>query len=365
MLDLTPKTHQDYLSTFSLSRSTDTVIGVMTEVKIREDEYKLLKSFASRVQGLSASHDLATRERRLLHSGPLALVLSDSDNGLLQSQAGIKATSQQKNEARRSKRTSKFLDAVSISSFVLERSDSVKSASTSSSSTTGPVMTSTPVKSSWFSRLPLGRKARSKSPLPADPLPQASHSPPHVPQKARRTVNIHAFVFNDLVLLAQPSQVFGDEPRWILLGDLGVFKPLSIAEIQNKNPQGGSCNIGLFNLLKYQAFRRCHRVAGGSCPRTGRPQQAIRFQGLYISRCGSCTTSSHWRLWIGGTSRLAPRVSAMFANDPAETHLYWNRASGWRSFVRMVRSNYGYPSRIGVFGWVGIADTQESFGDVS
>ena len=274
MLDLTPKTHQDYLSTFSLSRSTDTVIGVMTEVKIREDEYKLLKTFASRVQGLSASHDLATRERRLLHSGPLALVLSDDDNGLLESQPGIKAaSSHQKNEARRSKRTSKFLDAVSISSFVFERSDSVKSASTSSSSTTGPVMTSTPIKSSWFSRLPLGRKARSKSPLPVDPLPQASHSPPHVPQNPRRTVNIHAFVFNDLVLLAQPSQVFGDEPRWILLGDLGVFKPLSIAEIQNKNPQGGSCHIGLFfDLLKCQAFRRGRRVAGGSCPQTGRSQ---------------------------------------------------------------------------------------------
>ena len=244
MLDLTPKTHQDYLSTFSLSRSTDTVIGVMTEVKIREDEYKLLKTFASRVQGLSASHDLATRERRLLHSGPLALVLSDFDNDLLQSQADVKATaSQQKNEARRSKRTSKFLDAVSISSFVFERSDSVKSASTSGSSTTGPVMASTPVKSSWFSRLPLGRRARSKSPLPADPLLQVSHSPPHAPSNPRRTVNIHAFVFNDLVLLAQPNQVSGGEPHWILLGDFGVFKPLSIAEIQNKNPQGCFCNI--------------------------------------------------------------------------------------------------------------------------
>jgi hypothetical protein len=43
MLDLTPKTHQDYLSTLSLSRSTDIALKVMTEVKAREDEYNLLK----------------------------------------------------------------------------------------------------------------------------------------------------------------------------------------------------------------------------------------------------------------------------------------------------------------------------------
>ena len=62
MLDLTPKSHQDYLSTFALSRSTDMVIRVMTEVKIREDEYILLKTFAARVQGLLSPSELATRE---------------------------------------------------------------------------------------------------------------------------------------------------------------------------------------------------------------------------------------------------------------------------------------------------------------
>jgi hypothetical protein len=70
-----------------------------------------------------------------------------------------------------------------------------------------------------------------------------------VPSNPRSTVNIHAFVFNDLVLLAQPSQVSGDEPSWILLGDLGVFKPLSIADIQNENPQGNSCDADWIDLL--------------------------------------------------------------------------------------------------------------------
>ncbi|KAF8966078.1 hypothetical protein BDZ97DRAFT_1993886 [Flammula alnicola] len=237
MLDLTPKSHQDYLSTFSLSRSTDMVIRVMTEVKIREDEYNLLKAFSSRIQGLSSSNDLATRERRLLHSGPLAVSdFSPTSEGTFNPSSHGQTT-----EASRAKRGSRLLDAISTSSStIFERSDSVKSTSTGNSFSSDVPATSTPVKSSnsWFSRLPLRKRSRSKSPLPMAG-PTRDHSDlQHSPPTALRTVSVHAFVFNDLVLLAQPSQTSGHEPQWILSKDLGIFRPLSIARIQTRNNEG-------------------------------------------------------------------------------------------------------------------------------
>src|SRR6188768_2573535 len=123
MLDMTPKTHQDYLSTFSLCRSTDMVVRVLTEVKIREDEYNLLKSFTTRLQGLSLSSGLATRQRRLLHSGPIQLVLSNlcdpSEVGVQEQQLGDK----------RKSRSSRLLDAIGKPNSVMEKPASLKSAS--------------------------------------------------------------------------------------------------------------------------------------------------------------------------------------------------------------------------------------------
>ena len=86
MLELTSKTHQDYLFTFSLSRSMDLVIKVMTEVKISEDEYNFIKCFSTQIQGLSDSSQLVTRD---LHSGPLRLVVSDRVSTLAKRNSGL------------------------------------------------------------------------------------------------------------------------------------------------------------------------------------------------------------------------------------------------------------------------------------
>lgn len=71
---MTPRTHVDYLATYSLLSATTFVVRVLREVKLREDEYVYTKSLLSRVHGLhgtSSSEWLVTRERRLLSHGSL------------------------------------------------------------------------------------------------------------------------------------------------------------------------------------------------------------------------------------------------------------------------------------------------------
>ena len=245
MLELTSKTHQDYLSTFSLSRSTDLVIKVMTEVKIREDEYNLIKRFSTRIQGLSGSSQLATRDRRLLHSGPLGLVVSDrgpNPRAKRNSGSGHKSTSE-------SKRSSKLADSICDWAYDVEKSGSAKSRKLSNavkpSSTPfggGPPPPTPPsssgTKSSWFSRLPLRKRSRSKSSLSGKEAASAGDVLQSVVDVSLQCIPIHAFVFNDLVLLAQSKSPSDDDPFYVLMRDLGVIKPLSIAHINAQNPEG-------------------------------------------------------------------------------------------------------------------------------
>lgn len=73
LLQLTPSTHPDHLSTFSLLHSTNMIIRIMSEVKLREDEYDSVKDIASRIKNLPHFTRLAKRERRLLTQGLLDL----------------------------------------------------------------------------------------------------------------------------------------------------------------------------------------------------------------------------------------------------------------------------------------------------
>ena len=237
MLELTSKTHQDYLSTFSLARSTDLVIKVMTEVKIREDEYNLIKRFSTRIQGLSSSSQLATRDRRLLHSGPLGLVVSDREPN---PRAKRNSGSVNKSE---SKRSSKLAGSICDWAYDVDKSGSAKSRKSSNSvkpSTpfgSGPPPNSA-TKSSWFSRLPLRKRSRSKLSLSGKEAASAGEVLQSVVDVSFQCIPIHAFVFNDLVLLAQSKSPSDDDPLWVLIRDVGVIKPLSIAHINAQNPEG-------------------------------------------------------------------------------------------------------------------------------
>ncbi|CAA7264593.1 unnamed protein product [Cyclocybe aegerita] len=213
MLDLTPKNHQDYLSTFSLSRSTDMVIKVMTEVKLREDEYMLLKAFSARIQGLPASSGIATRERRLLHSGPLCLVISNLSPNI-GPHVDINGHPRS-SDAKRQSRSSKLLDAVGRSNTMaeFERFGMLK-----------------PMSSKSFES---SKAAAEKETGRDDDSTRSS------PDPALRTVDAHAFIFNDLVLLAQSMHTPNSDPSWLLCEDLSVFRPLSIARIRRRSQQEG------------------------------------------------------------------------------------------------------------------------------
>ena len=238
MLELTSKTHQDYLSTFSLSRSTDLVIKVMTEVKIREDEYNLIKRFSMRIQGLSSSSQLATRDRRLLHSGPLGLAVSDrgpTARAKRNSGSGNKSTAE-------SKRSSQMTNN-NISGWAFDVEKSGFSESRKSTSFVKPLTTfggplpNPAAKSSWFSRLPLRKRSRSKTFLSGKEAASAGDVQSVVDVSLQCTP-IHAFVFNDLVLLAQSKSPSDDDPLWVLMRDVGVIKPLSITYVNAQNPEG-------------------------------------------------------------------------------------------------------------------------------
>ncbi|KAH7337495.1 hypothetical protein B0J17DRAFT_429754 [Rhizoctonia solani] len=74
LLTLTPRTHPDHSSCFSLLHSMHAMVCVLDEVKSREEEYELIKNLLSRVNGLSSPFALATRDNRLLAQGPLTRV---------------------------------------------------------------------------------------------------------------------------------------------------------------------------------------------------------------------------------------------------------------------------------------------------
>ncbi|KAF7290604.1 DH domain-containing protein [Mycena indigotica] len=71
LLEETPQTHIDYIPTFMLLHATESMIQIMTEVKVREDEYDAVKSVSQSVHGLPC---VAKRGRKLLHQGQLELV---------------------------------------------------------------------------------------------------------------------------------------------------------------------------------------------------------------------------------------------------------------------------------------------------
>ena len=214
----------------------------MTEVKIREDEYNLLKTFSSRIQGLPSANNLATRERRLLHSGPVQLVMSN-----LRDLSGVTIRSC---DSKRISRSSKLLDAIGKTNHDFASLSSGPSSMTydKSQSISNSTSDSVPAKSSWFSRLPLRRRSRAKSPANPTVAPLINdETVQNSPDVDLRTVDVHAFVFNDLVLLAQQGRRTGPEPSWVLSEDVGIFRPLSIARVKRRNTQGTStCAEGLF-----------------------------------------------------------------------------------------------------------------------
>ncbi|KAJ7302342.1 Dbl homology domain-containing protein, partial [Mycena albidolilacea] len=141
--EYTPKTHSDYAPTLALVYSTEMVIKVMTEVKIREDEYDLVKSMSRRIKGLPPSVSLAKRGRRLLCHGQFLWVGTDPGGSARTRTPPKEApsfddhrSSRHRDNTALQKRTSNLVDAVHEWDQRRARSGSSASASTAASYST-------------------------------------------------------------------------------------------------------------------------------------------------------------------------------------------------------------------------------------
>ena len=209
----------------------------MKEVKVREDEYNLIKSLSIRIQGIPADQ-LATRERRLLHSGILHLTTQDEH---LQ-RAGVSETEP---SPKRINRASRLVNA--IHEWVPKRSNSVKSTASSSTGT------------SAFSDLQIWPPG-SPNWLPIPKLLGARNLSPETPIRAfPQSFPVQVFVFSDLVLLAMPlAQTPGQEPGFSLVPGAGAFRPFSIAKMQKDNTDGlPFFYIVYMVLMLIPSTRRC------------------------------------------------------------------------------------------------------------
>ncbi|KAG5643846.1 hypothetical protein DXG03_009577 [Asterophora parasitica] len=269
LLDLTPKGHSDYLSTFALVHSTDMFIRVMTEVKIREDEYDMVQRFAARIQGLPPLAQLAARDRRLLHQGILHLTHvekafdgpSVSSNISHYFPIGPASTGgDTKDSANRMRKkpaaalskqetgTERVLSGSASSSSTGASFNSVKSASSSggSSSATSNFFSSFRI-SLPQERLNQGRQVSVKTPnLPRPPPLIHSHSDianNYISSTIGTPVQI--FVFTDFLLLAAPTT---EPDGWILLKHIGTLRVIAVSQSQEQNSRAPDQECITFTL---------------------------------------------------------------------------------------------------------------------
>ncbi|KAG6894826.1 hypothetical protein C0992_004450 [Termitomyces sp. T32_za158] len=235
LLELTPKSHRDYMPTLGLTRSTEMLIRVMTEVKLREDEYDLIQHFAARIRGLvssSSSRHLATRERRLLHHGTMHLV--DVEANDLPGGVGTGALF-------------RYLPpGVNAGGAIAQRGTRAGSGSGSGSTS------SSGASSVFFSslRMPFlkrgrggGRRVMSPSPIPA-------------PRDGARGTPVRVWVFSDLLVLASIASEEGEEEEdmWTLLNHIGTTRVLDVRYPQEGDQDENEVPVDEHEVITIEVF---------------------------------------------------------------------------------------------------------------
>ncbi|KAK2459452.1 hypothetical protein APHAL10511_008529 [Amanita phalloides] len=200
LLSCTPKDHPDYIPTFSLLQSIDVVVRVMTEVKVREDEYDLLKDLVTRIRGLPPNLQLVTRDRRFLCQGKLYLA-DDGDQYLLLDKAGnqdVPTHTKPTMKERAGNRISRLASAVQAWDSLRGRSGSIKS---TASSCAGLSIRSDV--SQHFSK--------------SEYVPSCETPPPSEVRKG-----VHLFVFSDLAILATSVSQDLSKPTFQVMSGIGL-----------------------------------------------------------------------------------------------------------------------------------------------
>lgn len=231
LLDVTPQGHPDHLATFSLLHCTETIIRVMREVKLQEEEYELVKDRLGHIKGLPTSVQLAHRSRRLLARGRLE---RENPRG----KARAAATGGELHEHGRSHHAAGVRQSrlISVIQSRAVRSDSIRTTSESNASIGSRFsddVQSKPYPSDFFRHSPsTSSLARQDTWERQFTSPRNAHS-----ILETRAETLYTLVFTDLVLFASPMydssarhdrEMPGDS--WNLIEGIGISRVLKVIE---------------------------------------------------------------------------------------------------------------------------------------
>jgi hypothetical protein len=244
--DLTPQNHADYLPTFSLVHSTEMMIRVMQEVKVREEEYNLVKGISASIEGLPSFISFAKRERRLLARG--TLYRRHDQDGLAKppdmtigNARGLKLSphSRARELSRRSVVLLNAINAWDAQRAEQTNSSVVSSLNSYSGTSASSAQLAQRVDSSTRSESSQNKGRRFQASL----FDQERAGPHHqqwslsmaTPSGSKQSL-VDVFVFTDLILLATPThkrQGCGPaeaKEHWRLLEDVGMARILGVTE---------------------------------------------------------------------------------------------------------------------------------------
>ncbi|EAU83618.1 hypothetical protein CC1G_07991 [Coprinopsis cinerea okayama7 len=234
LLDHTPQSHPEFLASYTLAKSVDTVMKVLTEVKLRENEYKLIQTLASQISDSAVGDSLATRERRLLYSGTVRLISHAlpppvTPSGLSSPQL-----------SRVGKPTNRLVEAISVWERSPKRSDSVKSTSSSITASMKSFNTassgSASINLDGASRLPKLKDMFKRKPSRTGLSNSSVDSSSAHPTTIIPPDHVQAFVFSDLLLLITPRQ--SSASQYDLVPGVGLSRIFSVSQTSVDNPQG-------------------------------------------------------------------------------------------------------------------------------
>ncbi|KAJ8689159.1 hypothetical protein PTI98_013210 [Pleurotus ostreatus] len=244
--DVTQKAHPDYLSAVILCHSTNLMIRIMTEVKIREDEYELVKGLSTRIRDLPADLELPKRDRRLIMEGALRQVQPATCREMASPSQMSTSPS-----FDLSKRSDILANAVSEwGSDRRNRSESTASSSTGVSfrsySSTSSAFPITPVLGQFPSGAGLSMPNSKHQPKnKATALPTSKYKEPFQPPQAPSDL-VHIFLFTDLALFVHPED--GPGTSWSLMNECGVVQIIDVAEAECHEANGKAIKVDFIPL---------------------------------------------------------------------------------------------------------------------
>ncbi|KAI0248546.1 hypothetical protein BJV78DRAFT_1284727 [Lactifluus subvellereus] len=238
LLDVTPRGHPDHLATFSLLHYTEAVIRVMREVKLQEEEYELVKDRLGHIKDLPASSQLAHRSRRLLARGRLEREHPRDRTRTTPSSRGL-YWHEGPNPAA-GVRQSRLISAIQSRAM---RSDSIKTTSESTSSMESHFSDGLPTTPHLpgFIQRSTSASSLARQNVWDNQFVVHRNEHPNPGSRGRPIQILYTLVFNDIVILASPTDDTSGHHRpltqvdsWCLLEGIGISRVFKVVEDANQ-----------------------------------------------------------------------------------------------------------------------------------